>query len=46
MLSKKHAKILHVMTSVKYHEKEVYDLVDSWNDIARYVKEHPMVRHP
>lgn len=39
----KNWKMLHVMSTVSYQNRESNDLVDSWNDIATYIKANPMV---
>ncbi|KAF3911135.1 hypothetical protein AA313_de0207545 [Arthrobotrys entomopaga] len=41
MLERK-LKLLHVMATVKYQDKETNEIVDSWKDIAAYTESNPI----
>ncbi|KAJ6260022.1 hypothetical protein Dda_5667 [Drechslerella dactyloides] len=38
----RHLKLLHVMATVKYEDKETNEIIDSWKDISTYMGDNPI----
>ncbi|KAK6343868.1 hypothetical protein TWF696_007522 [Orbilia brochopaga] len=38
----KHMKLLHVMATVKYEDKETNEIINSWKDISTYMGDNPI----